>query len=116
VLRLRGLTDRRFGGGRRTRFGGGRRTSGPGSSGRVETASADGPGSDDPGGVLALLEAVGGGDSAEIFRRAVEKDMRELIDRSRRLRADLALTPEVANPILVEALASVRAQVDSAAE
>src|SRR5271166_6065435 len=97
ALRLRELTERRLGGGRRMPW--------PAPSRRAGPALAGGHGSDDPESVLALLEAIGGGDSAEIFRRAVEKDMRELIDRSRRLRADLDLTPEVADPIMVEALA-----------
>ena len=65
---------------------------------------------DDPASVLALLEAIGSGDSAEIFRRAVEKDMRELFARSRRLRIELALEPEVADPILADALARWQAE------
>lgn len=67
--------------------------------------------SDDPENVLALLEAIGSGNSAEVFRRALEKDLVALIARSLRLRANLALTPEVANPIMAEALASARAEL-----
>jgi len=62
------------------------------------------PSGEDPARLVALLEAVNAGDSAELFRRTVEKDLSELIARSRRLRADLALTPEVANSVLTEAL------------
>ena len=65
------------------------------------------------GHVLALLEAIGGGDSAEVFRRALEKDFVALIARSARLRAVLALTPEVANPIMAEALTNARAELDA---
>jgi hypothetical protein len=68
---------------------------------------------EDPARVLALLEAVGGGDPAEIFRRAVEKDVSELIARSRRLQAGLGLDPEVADRILAEALAAA-GRTDSA--
>ena len=68
---------------------------------------------DDPQNLLALLEAVAGDDSAEVFRRALEREMVGLITRSLRLRADLALPLAVANPILAEALASARAEFDA---
>ena len=67
---------------------------------------------EDPDDVLALLEAIGGGESSEIFQRAIEKDLRELIVRFRRLRAELALTPDVADPIVAQALARAGARVD----
>ena len=93
------------------RLGGGR-TLGSKPFGLVGPQPPYDPADEDPRSVLALLEAIGGGDSAEIFRRAVEKDMREVIVRSRRLRADLALTPEVARPIMAEALESVLSHFD----
>jgi hypothetical protein len=58
----------------------------------------------DQASVVALLEAINVGDPAAIFRRAVEKDMRELIARSRRLEGQLTLAPEVAGPILAAAV------------
>ncbi len=59
--------------------------------------------------MLALLEAVGGGDPVEIFRRAVEKELRGALERSRRLRDELALAADVAGPIIAETLASLSA-------
>jgi len=66
---------------------------------------------EDPASVLKLLEAVGAGDPAEIYRCAVEKDVSELIARSRRLPGDLDLAPDVADAILAEALAAAEARV-----
>ena len=67
-------------------------------------------------GVVALLEAIGGADPAEAFRRAVERDFGEAVARSRRLGAELAIAPEVANPILTEALNRVLPARDGADE
>ena len=77
----------------------------PGRFGRDRRKNSEPESDEDPASVLGLLEAIGEGDPAEIFRRAVEKDVSELIARSRRLRADLDLTPEVADRVLAEALA-----------
>ena len=56
---------------------------------------------------MALLEAIAGEDRAEVFRRAVEKDLSDVAARAQRLAAELALAPDVVGPILADALDSV---------
>jgi hypothetical protein len=66
---------------------------------------------DDQAQIVRLLEALNKGDPAEIFRRSLEHDALDWVQRGLEYGADLGLDPGVAAPILVETLNEIRAVV-----
>jgi hypothetical protein len=66
---------------------------------------------DDHGQIVRFLEAFNGGDPAEIFRRSLEYDALDWVQRGLSYGADLGLGPETATAILTETLNEIRAVV-----
>jgi hypothetical protein len=66
---------------------------------------------DDQAQIVRLLEALNKGDPAEIFRRSLEHDALDWVQRGLEYGADLGLDPGIAAPILFETLNEIRAVV-----